>query len=220
MKKILALVAALFLGMVALAGPAAATGNDTPDADNKKVDLCHYAGSDTNGGSGNYVRNEVSVSSFLNSGHNDHVNDAWETFTYTTKGGELVTVAGQNQHLLAFENCEQPVVDDELAVPAVNKVDKCGTDDDTVTPVRDDAKYTTEVGERVGDSVTVTFTAKDGFTFASGKVATVTVNFPNNDDCDLPETGGGAVYNTALGGAALAGVILLALAMLFTRKRA
>ena len=220
MKKILALVAALFLGMLALAGPAAATGGDQP-AENKKVTVCHATASDTNP----YVKITVSVASFYNAGHIDHEQggrkDIYESFTYTTKGGETVTYPGKgDQSLLAFENCQKPKVDEEIAVPAVNVVDKCEQENDKVLPVRDDSKYTTVVGDRVGDAVTVTFTALDGFTFPNGeKVVKVTVNFPNNDDCDLPETGGAATYNTVLGGTALAGVILLGGVMLLTRRK-
>lgn len=216
MKKILALVAALFLGMLALAGPAAATG-DGPSAENKKVEFCHATGSESNP----YTFNETSVMAFYNSGHIDHEGDIWEAFSYTDKKGNVVNVPAQGDtSLLAFEDCQKPKVDEEIAVPAVNSVDKCEQADDTVTPVRDDTKYTTVVGPRVGDAVTVTFTALDGFTFPNGeKVVKVTVNFPNNDDCDLPETGGEATYNTALGGAALAGVILLGGVMLLTRRK-
>lgn len=218
MKKILALVAALFLGMLALAGPAAATGGGDEPAENKKVTLCHATSSEKNP----YVTVTVSVNSVVgNNGHDTHGDDIIPSFTYTTKGGETVTYPGKgDQSLLAFENCQKPKVDEEIAVPAVNVVDKCEQENDKVLPVRDDSKYTTVVGDRVGDAVTVTFTALDGFTFPNGeKVVKVTVNFPNNDDCDLPETGGAATYNTVLGGTALAGVILLGGVMLLTRRK-
>lgn len=219
---VIAMVAFAFATM-AMVAPANATGNDQP-ADNKEVTFCHATGVD-----GKYNKITTSLNGFLNGhydgkgeGHTPGSNqDIWPAFSYTTKGNEVVNIAANgDQTLLAFPDCVRPVTDTEIAVPAVTKVDKCGTDEDSVTPVTDDTKYTTEVGPRVNDSITVTFTAKDGFVFVGGdKVKTVTVNFPNNDDCDLPETGGAATYNTTLGGLALAGVAMLGLGMMFTRKR-
>src|SRR5689334_15544780 len=84
MNKIMTLIAALFIGLIGLAAPASATGNDDqPDSDNKKVTFCHYDGSNENGGSGKYSKLETSVAAFYNAGHIDHVNDIWEAFSYT-----------------------------------------------------------------------------------------------------------------------------------------
>lgn len=209
---ILAMVVMAF-ATLAFASPASATGDD---ADNKKVTLCHATGSATNP----YEKITISVNAFYNAGHINHKADIWEAFSYTNNKGDVVNVPKQGDTaLLAFPDCVQPSVDQQIAVPAVTKVDRCGTLEDKVEAVRDDAKYTTVVGDRVGDSVTVTFTANNGFIFPGGKTVTVTVNFPNNDDCDLPETGGAATYNTTLGGLALAGAVMLGLGMMFTRKR-
>lgn len=215
MSKIFAGAVAIFFAIMALSSPA--TADTDPPADNKKVTLCHATSSATNP----YNKIEVSVAAFYNAGHIDHSNDIWEAFSYTTKGGDVVNVPSQGDtSLLAFEECERPDVDNQIAVPAVSSVDECGTSNDSVTPVRDDTKYTTNVGPRVGDSITVTFTALDGFVFQpgsgvsnDGKTATVTVNFPNNDDCDLPATGGDTGTNVLMGVGAL---ILLGIVGAFT----
>lgn len=195
-------------------------------ADGKKVEICHYNGSNNNGGSGKYSKIEIDVSGWYgsgndNSGHKSDTNDIWDTFTYINKNGDEVTVPAQGDtSLLEFDKCVKPDEDVEIAVPGVNHVDKCGVDNDSVTPVRDDSKYQTSVGDRVGDSQTVTFTANDGFVFPNGKkVVKVTVDFPNNDDCDLPETGGEATYYTNLGIVALVGLLGAALVFLAIRRK-
>jgi len=196
-------------------------GTPKPDPDpadsNKKIEVCHY-----NGGDKVYSKIEVNINSFVGNGHISHNRDIWKAFSYVTKGGQTVHVPSQGDtDLLAFDDCAKPPVDQEIVVPAVTHVDKCEKANDTVTPVRDDAKYTTVVGDRVGDSITVTFTAKDGFVFPGGKkVVKVTVDFPNNDDCDLPETGGDAKYNVNMGIGAVAMLLLGAGAFLLIRRKA
>ena len=226
MKKIFALIAALFLCMFALAGPAAASGNDDQPAENKKIPLCHYDGSNENGGSGKYSQpggaEGISINAFLNAGHGDHVNDIYDDFSYTTKGGEVVPVEGRNKDKLGLlaTGCVEPKVDEKIAKPSVVYADKCGTDED-VFSVAPGKGY--EVGNVVtsGGTQSITVTLLDGFAWLDGSKEPVTFTEAvfTNVDCDLPETGGEATYNTVLGGAALAGVILLAGAMLLTRKR-
>lgn len=191
----------------------------TPGPDNKKITVCHYK-ANPGANQGSYSRVRISINGWFN-GHRDHDRDIWEAFSYTNKGGQVVNVeANGDTSLLEFKNCNRPPVDQEIAIPAVAHVDKCGTDNDTITPVTDDNKYTTVIGDRVGDSITVTFSAKDGFVFPGGKkVVKVTVDFPNNDDCDLPETGGEAQYNVNMGIAAVAGVILLIGAFYLLRRK-
>lgn len=227
MKKII--VALLAFAVVFMASLMAAPAYATPErAEGKDQTICHFTSENA---SHQYNKITVPVESILQqNGHayHDGGRDIIPAFTYyegsKEPGKDWVWTEKQfpgqgDTSLLAFENCEKPKTDTEIAVPAVNKVDVCEVEGDSVTPVRDDEKYTTEVGERVGDSVTVTFTAKDGFVFPDNKkVVTVTVDFPNNDDCDLPETGGEAQYNTTLGLLALLGVGGLAIALLFRRK--
>lgn len=221
MKKILTLVAALFLGMLALAGPAAATGGGQPDADNKKVTLCHATGSETNP----YTKITVSVMAFYNAGHIDHEGDIWEAFSYTDNRGNVVKVPARGAtDLLAFEDCEAPKEPTKVT-PTVSVVDKCETADDSVS-VSVGEGYESKV-VRNGLVYTVSVTANEGFILDLDNTWTVSddgqrgqkVFTLTDEDCDLPVTGGEATYNTALGGAALAGVILLAAAMLLTRKR-
>lgn len=196
-------------------------GTPRPDPDpadsNKKIELCHATGVATNP----YSKIEVGINDFVGNGHITHSQDIWKAFSYVTKGGQTVSVPEQGDiSLLAFDNCLRPPVDQEIAVPAVSHEDKCGRDNDTVTPVTDDAKYTTVVAPREGDSITVTFTAKDGFVFPGGeKVVKVTVNFPNNDNCDLPETGGEASYNVNMGIAAVALLLTAAAGFMLMRRK-
>jgi LPXTG-motif cell wall-anchored protein len=225
MKRIFAALIALFiaaLGAVALASPASATGNgDTPDADNKKVTLCHATSSETNP----YNLITVSVNAFYNAGHIDHEGDIWEAFSYTTKGGDVVNVPARgNTDLLNYPDCVQPKVDEVITPPALNAVDKCGSDKDTVS-VADSAdknKYTVGPVTGTAPNFSVVVTAKDGFKFAGGKTVTLTTtaaDFPNSDDCGLPETGSEATYATGIGVAALAAVALLGMGLYNTRRR-
>jgi len=231
-KKIVAVLGALFVALIMFAGPASATGggHDKPDADNKKVTICHATGSDTNP----YNKITVSVASFYNAGHIDHEQggrkDIYESFTYTTKGGDTVTVTAQGDtSLLAFEDCKAPKEPEKVTV-AVQTVDKCETAKDAVTAtssnpsvvnVQVDRKTSTvwEVVAVLDNKVDFKFDLDNTWTVSpDGSRATKTVTL-TDEDCDLPETGGAATYNTTLGVAAIAGVVILGGVALATRKR-
>lgn len=227
MNKILALITALFLGMVALAGPAAATGGhgDKPTISGKSVTLCHYDGSNNNGGSGKYSKITVDINGFL-SGHNDHDKDIWAAFSYVKRTGsdtwETVNVVAQGDtSRLAFDKCKTPDDDEKVAKPTAVYTDECGTKNDVFSVVSGRG-YTVNPVRGHGDVLTITVTLLPDFVWADGTSTPITFQKPlfTDEDCDLPETGGAATYNTALGGAALAGVILLGGVMLYTRKRA
>lgn len=225
MKKILAALVALCFAALAFAGPASATrGEDTP-ADNKKVEFCHYDGSNDNGGSGKYSKIEISISAFYNAGHIDHTNDIWATFSYTTKGGEVVTVQAQgDQSLLEFDNCEAPK-EPEAVTPTVTVVDKCGTENDSVS-VPKGRGYTSTVTQN-GNEYTVSVTADEDFKLVLDNTWTVSddgqraskVFTLTDEDCDLPETGGEAQHNATLGLFAMGGIVLLGSGLLLIRKR-
>ena len=217
MKKITLLFAALAISIVALAGPASATSNGQPDADNKKVTLCHATGSETNP----YTKITISVMAFYNAGHIDHAGDIWEAFSYTTKGGDVVNVPAQGDtSLLAFDDCSKPKVDQQIAVPSPVFADECGTEHD-VFSVAPGLGYTVHPVVKGGDlTQSITVTADEGFVFADG-TKSVTFSKPafTNIDCGLPQTGGPASFNTTGGIAALAGIVLIGGFLLTPRRR-
>lgn len=224
LKKIIAAIVAMFVALMLMAGPATANGGNDNPADNKKVELCHATGSATNP----YEYLNISLNAFLQAGHGTnsgtHGGDIYEGFSYTTKGGEVVNVPGKNTDKLSLldTDCVEPKVDEKIAKPAVNIVDKCETADDkfSVAPGRG---YT--VGNVTGThpNFSVTVDANDGFVFTDGSKSvtftTTAADFPNSDDCDLPETGGEAQYNTTLGLLALLGVAVVGGGLLFTRRK-
>lgn len=217
MKKMLMLITAAVLGLLAFAGPASATGGgDNPSSENKKVTLCHATSSETNP----YNKIEVSVNAFYNAGHIDHEGDIWEAFSYVTNGGETVNVPAQGDtSLLAFEDCEAPVVKEKVAKPEPVFADPCGTENDvfSVAPGRG---YT--VGSITTDGVkqTINVTLAEGFTWTDGSEGVLSFERPvfTNVDCDLPNTGGSATYATGAGYAALAGVVAIGALMLLRRR--
>lgn len=197
MKKIIVGLMAVMFGMLALAAPAAATGGGKPPAENKKVTLCHATSSATNP----YTKITVSVSAFYNAGHISHGGDIWEAFSYTNKKGDVVNVPAQGDtSLLAFENCNKPRVDEKVAKPEVVYSDLCGTEDDvfSVAPGRG---YTVSPVSYEGDNQVITATLEDGFVWMDGSKDVVRFVKPKftDEDCDLPETGLAARYNTPAG---------------------
>lgn len=221
MKKIAALLAASVAGLLALAGPASATGGGIPSPDNnKKVTLCHATASETNP----YVKITVSVNAFYNAGHIDHVQggreDIYEGFTWTDKKGvEHVVPSQGDTSLLAFEDCQKPKEDTPVTKPAPVFNDQCETKDDTFS-VAPGEGYS--VGPVVKDGLvwSITVTLLDGFKWADGSKAPLVFEHTFTDiACDLPETGMGATYATGTGVAALAGVALLGGLMLAQTRR-
>jgi hypothetical protein len=207
-KLILALVAAMF-GLVALSGTASATGgHGDPPAENKKVTLCHATGSQTNP----YTKITVSVSAFYQAGHVNHNGDIWEAFSYTTKSGQVVNVPARGDtSLLAFEDCKKPKTDEKITKPEDVFADKCGTKDDvfSVAPGRG---YTVSPVAYEGNNQVITVTLEEGFAWApdGNKQPLRFVRPPfTNEDCDLPETGLAASYNTPAGYASLGLIGLL-----------
>jgi hypothetical protein len=216
MKKILATLGLLAVATLGLAAPASANGDDTP-AENKKVTLCHATSSETNP----YNKITVSVAAFYNAGHIDHAGDFWEAFSYTTKGGDVVNVPAQGDtSLLAFDDCVAPRVDEQVAKPDVTFQDLCGTKNDvfSVAPGRG---YTVGATQSDGVIQSITVSLNEGFVWADGSHEPLRFEKPvfTNEDCDLPETGAAAVYNTPAGIAALAGIALLGLATVATTRR-
>lgn len=204
--------------LLALASPASATGGhgDQPSADNKKVTLCHATGSAKNP----YTKIEVSVSAFYNAGHIAHEGDIWQAFSYVTKGGDTVSVPAQgNTALLAFEGCEQPRVDTKIVKPQPTFADECGTQRD-VFSVAPGEGYTVGPVVTGPASQSITVTVNEGYVFTDGsKFVTVSKPLFTNIDCDLPETGGIATFNTTGGYAALAGIVLVGAFMLVGSRR-
>lgn len=229
MKRIYAALVALFIvavGALAFASPASANGghDDTPSADNKKVEFCHYDGSNNNGGSGKYSKIEVSVSAFYNAGHIDHTNDIWKAFSYTTKGGDTVSVPARGDtSLLAFDKCQAPKIPDAVTV-TVKSVDKCGTKNDDVSAVvnpRDGAVFNVT---HEGTRWTVDATANEGFVLdldsswsaGEGGVFTKVITL-SDEDCGLPETG--SATNNVAGGIAVLALIGVGATVLLVRRR-
>lgn len=205
MRKFFILIAIAIVALLSLAMPASATGGGTPSPDNKKIPVCHATGSATNPYT--YLPG-VPLTQFLGgqNGHVTHAGDIWATFTYVTIGGQTVTVPGQGDQSLLATECVKPVVDEEIVVPDINVVDKCGTDDDEVT-VPKSSKYTSTVTQN-GLVYTVVITANKGFTFPGG-VKTITKTYTLTDvDCGLPATGIGEQFNTMGGYLALGGLVL------------
>lgn len=221
MKKFIAVLVALaiaFIASFALASPAAAD-RDVPSPDNNKtVTLCHYDGSNENGGSGKYSKITVSVNAFYNAGHIDHVNDIYEAFSWTDNKGEVHNVpANGDTTLLAFDKCEKPAEDEKVAKPEATYNDACGTEDE-VFSVAPGKGYT--VGNVVlnnDGTQSITATLLDGFVWADGSDAPVVITKPGftNEPCDLPETG--SATTNVIGGIVVLG--LLAAGGLFLYRR-
>lgn len=223
-KKILAVLAAVFVAMVALAGPASATYPKPPEVKGKDVTLCHYAGSNNNGGSGKYTTITVDINGFLN-GHKKDTNDIWPEVTYTKRISstkwETVTVPAQgDQSRLAFKNCKKPDDDEKIAKPEAVFKDLCGTENDvfSVAPGRG---YTVGAVVSNGNTQSVTVTLLEDFVWNDGSSDPLTFTKPKftDEDCDLPDTGGQAEYNVALGLGALGALALGGTALVVARKR-
>lgn len=222
MKKFIAMLVALaiaFIASFALASPAAAD-RDVPSPDNnKKVELCHYDGSNENGGSGKYSYLNISVNAFYVAGHIDHLNDIYEGFTWTDNKGVTHTVEGRNTDKLGLllTKCEVPVEDEKVAKPEATYNDACGTKDD-VFSVAPGKGYT--VGNVVlnnDGTQSITATLLDGFVWTDGSDAPVVITKPGftNEPCDLPETG--SATTNVIGGIVVLG--LLAAGGLFLYRR-
>jgi hypothetical protein len=215
MKKILMIVAALAAVMLGFAGPASAN-DDQPDADNKKVTLCHATSSDTNP----YEKITVSVSAFYNAGHIDHAGDIWEAFSYVTKGGDTVNVPAQGDtSLLAFEDCEKPDEDTPVTKPDAVFADPCGTAND-VFSVPAGQGYTVGAVQVNGAVQSITVTLDDGFVWADGTSAPLVFERPvfTDVDCDIPDTGA-PEFATGMGFGALAMVLAVGGVMLLRRRQ-
>lgn len=218
--KILAILAITFLGIMCLAAPASATNGDNgdkPSADNKMVTLCHATGSESNP----YTKITISVKAFYQAGHIDHQGDIWDAFTYTTVGGETVTVPQRGDvSLLAFPDCQQPKVDEKIAKPDVVYNDACGTKDD-VFSVPDGRGYTVSPITTNNGQQSITVSLEDGFVWADGSHDDIVFTRPafTNVDCGLPDTGGHATYATSAGIGAGIGAILVGSLLFMTRRR-
>lgn len=225
MKKIIALISAAFVAVMLLGAPASATGNHNgPEISGKDVTLCHYAGSNNNGGSGKYTTITVDINGFL-SGHKGHTNDIWPEVKYikriSSSKWETVTVPAQgDQSRLAFKNCKKPDDDEPIAKPEPVYNDLCGTENDvfSVAPGRG---YTVSNIVNEGNNMVITVTLEEDFKWADGSTNALRfVKPPFTDaDCDLPETGGEAQYNYMLGAAGIAILLAAAAALTLTRKR-
>jgi LPXTG-motif cell wall-anchored protein len=201
MKRIFAALVALFIAAyaaLAFASPASATGGN--QVDGKPVTVCHATGSESNP----YVKltNVQLVQFFGNNGHANHDDDIWAAFEYYTRDGRgdewtLVSHPAQgDQSLLAFDDCQEPKVDEQATIPDAQVVDKCGTKNDSVSVARNGNGWTAVVTGS-WPTFTVTVTADDGFVLnpkegwaLSENAKTATRSFTLTDeDCDLPETG-------------------------------
>lgn len=232
MKKIFALIAALAFAMLALAGPASADNghNDKP----KKIDICHATASKKNP----YTTNNVSTESVTKMGHDSHNTDAIPgdgidgdiipSFTYfeNDENGDVVerTYPGKNWpagEATLKNGCEAPDGRTPVDKPDPKFTDVCGIKNDKDLTVAPGTGYTvgTLVKDGMKQSITVTLNSDD-YVWADGGDAPITFTHTfTAEDCDLPETGGEATYNTVLGGAALTGVVILGGVMLLTRRK-
>lgn len=213
MKKITALFAGLILALLAFAGPASATGGggDIPSPDNnKKVELCHATGSESNP----YNKITVSINAFYKAGHIDHGSDIWKTFTWTDKWGETHTVYGQGDgDLLAFDDCQKPDEIKKITKPGVMFWDNCGFEDDLFAVVRGEG-YTASAPVISGNTQSITVTLDEGYGWhpdASTEDVVYTKPVFTNEPCELPETGGVAQVNSLGGYTALAGILFAGL---------
>lgn len=228
MKKILALLAAMAFSLLAFAVPASATGNHGhPEVSGKPVTVCHATGSSTNP----YVKlaNVPLVQFIGQNGHQQHEGDIWAPFSYVQRDSSdtwhTVNVAGQgDQSLLAFEDCKQPKEDTPVTRPEAVYQDLCGTKDD-VFSVADGEGFSVTGPVNEGSNQVITATLDEGFKWSTGGDAVNPIRFVRpaftNEDCDLPETGSSAVYNTPGGLAALAALIAAGAAgMVLSRRKA
>lgn len=210
-------------------GPICVGPQPEPDPDpkpgphNKKITLCHATGSSSNP----YVGITVSVAAWYNSGHVSHAGDIWEAFSYYNKDGDKIDVPAQGDtSLLQHSNCQPPKVPTKV-VPDITKVDKCGTKNDSVALVPGTG-YTGGVVKN-GLVYTVTAETDEGFVFNAAQMGDWTLSNGDtkavkqitltNEDCDLPETGGAAQYNTTLGILALLGIAAVGAGLFFTRRK-
>lgn len=226
MNKILALIAALAFSTVALAVPAQATGNHPkPEVSGKPVTVCHATGSSSNP----YVKlDNVPLVQFLGqNGHADHEGDIWAAFSYVKRTGSdswvTVNVPAQGDtSLLAFDKCTKPKVDKPVTRPEAVYQDLCGTKNDVFSVV-DGEGYSVSGVVNEGSNQVITATLDDGFKWSTGGDAYNPIRFVRpaftNEDCDLPETGASAVYNTPGGLAALAGLLIVGSAGLILSRR-
>jgi hypothetical protein len=151
---------------------------------------------------------------FYQAGHIDHEDDIWEAFSFTTVGGNTVNVPAQGDtSLLAFEDCEAPVVDEPVAQPEAVYADPCGTENDvfSVAPGRG---FTVSSVVTEGNNLVITVSLVDGFKWNVGGDNYTPIRFIRpaftNVDCGTPNTGGPAEYATTTGLLALLGVLALA----------
>lgn len=221
MKKFFAvIVAALLVSLALITSPASATEPDTT----KKVTICHYKAT-PGANEGSYSRIEVPISGWYN-GHRAHGGDIWAAFSYVDKSGKTVNVPAQGDtSLLAFEDCAEPAVDEEIAKPEPSYVDKCGVIDDVDLAVAPGRGYTVGTLVKDGQSQSITVTTDDGFVFTDGSTSvTYTHVFSNEtvEECDLPETGAAAVFNTTGGifGAIAAGFGVMMMFLYGRRNKA
>lgn len=224
MNRIFATLGLLVVVSLGLVSPAQATGNHNPEVSGKPVTLCHATGSSTNP----YVRLEnVPLVQFLgHNGHEEHSGDIWAAFSYVVRDSSdtwhTVNVPAQGDtSLLAFDKCKQPREDTPVAKPDATYNDLCGTKND-VFSVPDGEGYSVSQVVNEGSNQVITATLDEGFKWSDGSVNPVRYVRPafTNEDCDLPETGSAAVYNTPAGLAAVAGIVTLgAITLISTRRR-
>jgi len=218
------LLAALVVSSLALAAPASATGNHGPEVSGKPVTLCHATGSQSNP----YTKITVPFTQWYGqNGHSQHKNDIWEAFSYVKRTGSdswvTVNVPAQGDtSLLAFDNCKKPKEDTPVTRPEATYQDLCGTKND-VFSVPDGEGYSVSEIVMEGNNQVITATLDDGFKWSTGGDAYNPIRFVRqaftDEDCDLPETGSSAIYNTGGGIAALMGIVLLGGVALFTTRR-
>lgn len=190
----------------------------------KKIDICHATSSKKNP----YTRIEVSTESVTKMGHDSHSKDIIPPFSYMSNdsNGDVVekTYPGKNWpagEATLNNACDAPDERQKVTKPTYTYEDVCGVKNDVDLSVPTGTGYT--VGPLVKDgmkqSITVTLNSDD-YVWAddTDDPITFTATF-TAESCDLPETGGEAQYNTALAGAALAGVVILGGVMLLTRRK-
>lgn len=193
-----------------------------PDPETKDVTLCHYTGTTSNG-KDRYNKITVPTKVWYKD-HKGHAKDIWEAFKYRTEiDGNIVSVSKQgNTDLLAFDNCKQPDTDEKITVPEGNYVDKCGTENDVDLAVKPGTGYTVGPLVKDGQKQSITVTTTDGYVFTDGTdKATISHTFSNEsaEECDLPETGLAATYNTPAGYAALGLIGLLGTGLVIQTAR-
>ena len=201
--------------------PFCSDGNPTPEEpETKDVTLCHYIR--TNAAGKDIYKKETVSQKVWNAEHRTHGKNIWEGFVRTyfendnrgnpVKKTESVDKQGDTNRL-NFEGCVVPE-DEALTHVTVTPTDVCGSVDDDV---KADAATGAEIVSLTKNwpNWSVVAKAGDGFTFDASKMQGWNINGDTatisgkwtGENCDLPETGGEAQFNTAIGVAAIVGLI-------------